>query len=342
MSDQPYISFVVTSRNDNHGGDMRKRMNIFVNGLIHQCNKYKLKCELVMIDWNSPDPNELLDKVLPKTTAEDFLTIRYIVVPKEIHNQMNFSEHLGLYQMIAKNVGIRRSNGNFIVCTNVDLLFSNKMFERLSRRDLKEGVFYRANRCDIPNTIQEDWSVEEQLEFSEKNIKKRLGKHPIFGVFKSTSSPIFNHKFAYPLLKFLASTKRVLIGKKRTERAMLDFDACGDFTLMSKADWEKIEGYVELQMYSLHIDSMAIYAAHAKGLLQEVFEPQACTFHMEHTGGWEIDDPIERIKFYSKRPSLDWWFVEQAGEKIIRERSNYGINDENWGLNNIELQEIDG
>ena len=62
---QPYISFVVTSRNDNHGGDLRKRMLIFYKGLIHQCNKFKLPCELIMVDWNSPDPNELLDKVLP-------------------------------------------------------------------------------------------------------------------------------------------------------------------------------------------------------------------------------------------------------------------------------------
>ena len=45
----PYISFVVTSRNDNHGGDLRKRMMIFYKGLIHQCNKFKLPCELIMV-----------------------------------------------------------------------------------------------------------------------------------------------------------------------------------------------------------------------------------------------------------------------------------------------------
>ena len=27
--ENPYVSFVVTSRNDNHGGDLLKRMNIF-------------------------------------------------------------------------------------------------------------------------------------------------------------------------------------------------------------------------------------------------------------------------------------------------------------------------
>ena len=33
----PRLSVVVTARNDNHGGDMLQRMQIFVGGLLGQC-----------------------------------------------------------------------------------------------------------------------------------------------------------------------------------------------------------------------------------------------------------------------------------------------------------------
>lgn len=336
----PYISFVATSRNDNHGGDMRKRMNIFVKGLIHQSNKYKVPCELIMVDWNSPDQNELLDKVLPSTTTDDYLSIRYVVVPPEIHNKLDYSERLGLYQMIAKNVGIRRAKGAFIACTNVDLLFSNALFERFSKRDLKEGIFYRANRCDIPNDIDENATVEEQLSYSSENILKRLGKHPRFPIFQNFDGIFTRKKIFWPLLPFLSRLKKILLGKQRAVTFALDFDACGDFTMMCKKDWERIDGYAELEMYSLHIDSMALFEAAAKGIQQEVFPKSACTYHIAHTGGWEFADPIEKIQFYKDKPSLEWWAVWVAGNKVVKEKSTFGINSQDWGLNNIELKEI--
>lgn len=337
---KPYISFVATSRNDNHGGDMSKRMHIFVRGLIHQCNTFKLPCELVMVDWNSPDSKELLSDVLPKTSPGDYLRIRYIVVPPEIHATYRFSEHLGLYQMIAKNVGIRRAEGEFILATNVDLLFSNELFEILAKRDLKEGFFYRANRADVPNTLDEHARVDAQLEYCRNHVTKRLGKDPKLLV----KNPAIQHSWRAKILALRHSKEE----QKRQLREgaisalihNLDFDACGDFTMMSKADWLKTEGYAELEMYSLHIDSMLLFSAAACGIEQKIFPVEACTYHMAHDGGWEFADPIEKLHFYSKKPSLEWWAVWDAGRKIVVEQSNFGINSPEWGLNDVELREI--
>ena len=44
---RPYLSVVVTSRNDNHGCNMLHRMEAFVHGLAHQCQKFQLLHELV-------------------------------------------------------------------------------------------------------------------------------------------------------------------------------------------------------------------------------------------------------------------------------------------------------
>lgn len=343
MADKtPYISFVVTSRNDNHGGDLRKRMMIFYKGLIHQCNKFKLPCELIMVDWNSPDQNELLDKVLPPVSESDYLSVRYVIVPPETHNKFRFSEDLGLYQMIAKNVGIRRAKAEFILCTNIDLLFSDALFEEFSKRRLEHGKFYRANRCDIPATIDENQSVEEQLKYCEANIIKRLGKPSEYALIYNENGVLFKYPIFNPLLLFLNWLKPKTISSDEVKLRSMDSDACGDFTLMSKSDWEKIEGYLELEMYSLHIDTMAMYAAIAQGIEQEIYPREMCSYHIAHSGGWEPGNAVEQLQFYNKRPSLDWWVVESAGKQIVKEKSNFDMNSPNWGLNNVELREIKG
>lgn len=337
----PYISFVVTSRNDNHGGDLRKRMMIFYKGLIHQCNKFKLPCELIMVDWNSPDPNELLDKVLPPVSESDYLSVRYIVVPPEHHTKLRFSESLGLYQMIAKNVGIRRAKAEFVLCTNIDLLFSDALFEELAKRNLEHGKYYRANRCDIPASINENESVEDQLKFCEENIIKRLGKSSKFTLIYDEKGLLFKSPIFIPVLHVLNWLKSKLLSSDEVKLRCIDSDACGDFTMMSKSDWEKIDGYAELEMYSLHIDTMGLFSALAQGIEQVIYPEEMCSFHIAHKGGWEPGNAVEQLQFYHKRPSLDWWVVRDAGQHIVKNKSNFDLNTKDWGLNNINLEEIE-
>lgn len=340
-SDQnPYLSIVAASRNDNHGGDMLKRMRIFVKGLIHQCNKYQLQCELVMVEWNPITGQKLLNEILPEAKDTDYLSIRYIIVPHELHTPLAFSQQIPLFQMIAKNVGIVRAKANFVLCTNVDLIFSDELFKRLAKKDLQENHFYRANRCDVPNTLDETWSVEKQLEFCKSNILLRNGKNNLYPNFVYTTGIMFRYRIFLPLLKLLSRIK-ASYAKSSTDRLdELDLDACGDFTLMSKQNWMDIQGYPELEIYSIHIDSMGLLAATALGFKQVIFDPKECTYHIEHTGGWEFKNPIDKIQFYTKKPMLDWWTVREAGLHLIETKSTFNLNKPNWGLQDHKLQEI--
>ena len=45
----PKISFVVTCRNDNHGGNLLYRLQLFVDGLIEQCKQYGFDAELILV-----------------------------------------------------------------------------------------------------------------------------------------------------------------------------------------------------------------------------------------------------------------------------------------------------
>ena len=49
-----YLSVVVTSRNDDHGGELLKRMQIFVNSFVEQCQINNLNAELIIVEWNPP------------------------------------------------------------------------------------------------------------------------------------------------------------------------------------------------------------------------------------------------------------------------------------------------
>ena len=67
-----YLSIVVASRNDSHGGDILKRMRLFVAGLLEQTRQYRFPVELVFVEWNPPPGRPRLHEVLPKPGAEDF------------------------------------------------------------------------------------------------------------------------------------------------------------------------------------------------------------------------------------------------------------------------------
>lgn len=339
MNEQPSVSFVVASRNDNHGGDMLKRMRLFVNGLIHQCNKFKLRAELIMVEWNPPAGSPLLQEVLPKPATNDYLTLRYIVVPHEVHTRYQMSSRIPLFQMTAKNVGIRRAKSDFILCTNIDLLFSDALMQWLAEKQLEEGKYYRANRCDIPKDISEEWSVEEQLAYAQRNILARHGHNARYMNLYHLKPWVYKFYFLAPILNPLVAPIRSRINPLGFRLSKIDYEACGDFTLMHKNDWLKIEGYAELDLYSIHIDSMALSAANALGIQQVVLPRAQCTYHIWHEAGWTSMDAKTILHFMLQRPGIDWQVMQNASQEILKNGTNYGINSPDWGFANETFDE---
>src|SRR5215472_11823915 len=120
---QPYLSLVVTGRNDDHGGNLLGRMQAFVNGWLNQARAHGLDSELIIVEWNPPPDRPRLAEAL--RWPEDFgpCVVRIIEVPAELHARYPHGNVLPLYQMIGKNVGIRRARGRFVLATNIDILF---------------------------------------------------------------------------------------------------------------------------------------------------------------------------------------------------------------------------
>jgi hypothetical protein len=334
----PYVSFVATSRNDNHGGNLSERMNAFVNGLSQQCSKHGLDAELVLVEWNPPPDKPGLREAIQWPEAKS-CSMRIILVPHDVHSRLKHSEQLPLFQMIAKNVGIRRCKGDFIVATNVDILFSDELMQFLASRQLKADRMYRVDRYDVPLPAGE--SIEVQLEFCRKNVVRIYQREMIRNVASGSDHSL------YPPLSLrgqIHEWKQDHGFADVTSFSRLHTAACGDFTLLSRDNWFALRGYAELQLYSFHIDSLFCHAAYHSGAHEVALPDPMRIYHIEHESGsgWtpEDQDKLDRRLDRLEIPQLSHHQFAEWAIQMRREHKPIFFNSENWGFSDCEFEEI--
>jgi hypothetical protein len=169
--DEPYLSVVATTRNDNHGGDLTKRTQTFIDGLAAQATRHRVPLELVLVEWNPPPDRRSLAEEMRWPKSTPFYRTRVITVPAQVHATLDPEFRLPLYQMIGKNVGIRRARAPFILATNIDLLFSDALFREF-KRGLDPDKLYRADRYDIEASVPADASVDDALAYGDSHTMR--------------------------------------------------------------------------------------------------------------------------------------------------------------------------
>jgi len=188
-SEQIHLSVVAVSRNDDHGGNMRARMQQFVNGLAAQCDRYSLRAELVLVEWNPPENRPPLAEALVWPTRSKMLDVRIVTVPRELHVTLGHSEALPLFQMIGKNVGIRRARGRYVLATNVDILFDHEIMRHIGR-SLRPGELVRVDRFDVPSNLPAG-PVDAILKFCAEKAFHVQTRH---GVYDIASAQFLPHR----------------------------------------------------------------------------------------------------------------------------------------------------
>lgn len=166
----PYLSLVATARNDDHGGSLLSRMQAFVNAWISQCRRHHLPSELIVVDWNPPMDQPALIEAIKWPLDTHPCEVRFIQVPSEVHQRFRHAANLPLYQMIAKNVGIRRARGRFVLATNIDIIFSDELVCHIAQQNLKPDRMYRIDRHDVLNDVPVDGTIEQQLAYCESHL----------------------------------------------------------------------------------------------------------------------------------------------------------------------------
>ncbi|MCK5564568.1 MAG: FkbM family methyltransferase [Planctomycetes bacterium] len=311
---EKYLSVVVTSRNDDHGGNTLHRTQVFLSGLAEQCRRFDLNAELIIVEWNPPADRKRLYEVLDWPEDLGPLSVRFIEVPEEVHNSIGNSDKFPLFQMIAKNVGIRRAEGKFVLATNIDVLLNDELMQFISDKQLDENCFYRIDRYDTFNKeIPMNIDVTAQLEFCKNSLVRIQGLHGT----KNISEMEGDH-FAYGP------------GDKR-----IHSNACGDFTLMAKQKWIAFRAYPELPLWSIYVDSLFLHMPYVSGLRQVILPEPMRVYHIEHETGWEVIS--ETMK---ERPSLNYHqqYLPWC-QQMIAQSTPLTNNDDNWGYAKVNFKE---
>lgn len=321
---EPKISFVVAARNDNYGGNFLHRMQVFLNCLLDLWKRYELNSELIIVEWNPPEGVSRLAEVLNWPTAVHQSKVRIIEVPNALHRRLANSDRIALFEYIAKNVGIRRAKGQYVLATNPDILFSRELIKFLSSEYLSSDCFYRIDRYDVGMEVPLRIPVDEQLRFCTKNsfcVRSTMGTIPL----KYLSSK--NYEIIRNYLRKLFSPWDTIRWFTMKFIFKIHTGASGDFTLMDRRYWHGLRGYPELPTQTT-VDYYLCSMAKSFGLYQVVFKNPLRIYHQPHGLSGMAGQSIAEHKLFWE----DIKAMLRSGNPVIR-------NDESWGLGNEKLQE---
>ncbi|MDE3165081.1 MAG: hypothetical protein KGN36_04680 [Acidobacteriota bacterium] len=177
LDGRPYLSLVATARNGNRGDELLDRTQLFVSGWIEQARRHNLPSELILVEWNPPEDRPRLAEALHWPADTGPTQVRILEVPAEIHRRYRRAAELPLSEMAARNVGIRRARGEFILATNTGILFSSEMVRFLAARQLDKGKLYRTDRYDAAAGVPADAALDEQLAWCRSHITRICARH---------------------------------------------------------------------------------------------------------------------------------------------------------------------
>tara|TARA_B100001248_G_scaffold243429_1_gene211718 strand:+ start:554 stop:1645 length:1092 start_codon:yes stop_codon:yes gene_type:complete len=359
-SNNIYLSVVAASRNDNHGDRLDERTNIFIKSLAENCKKYKILAELILVEWNQIPNTKTLSERLDLISNE-YLNSKIITVNQDYHLKLQNSDRLQFFQMIAKNVGIRRASGNFVLATNIDVIINQKIYEFISQKKLKEKTIYRCDRhCvayDYSGNITDDY-LDQFTNFIDKKYysvdKKSKIKHYVnssfykylknflIGVFERKDKSLIQ-KISFKNLKSIL--KKITLYLKYYRVLPIFFfqkkiytNACGDFTLLDKNSWIDLKGYCELPIYSWHLDSLFLWEARFKKYKFFDFDENHYIYHMNHNFSGVISEK-EKMFQKLKDNKIPYLTNEEFLDLALKlsKNPNYLKTNEFWGLHNINL-----
>jgi hypothetical protein len=330
----PKISFVFGVHNPSYAGDLLGRTQRCLRGLVYLANRFRLAAEIVIVEWN-PDPGQpAFREGLTWPDPLGGVRLRFIEVPAAIHRRFPNADRIPIFEYLAKNVGLRRARGQFLLATNPDLFYSAALVTFLARRSLAEGRFYRVDRSDLDAMIPSGASVDAQLRFCHRHVAQ---VHAYFGSFPPRRrAPRERHWGRWLETQYEAlragrpASGRPTNGVEArllTPHDGLHRNASGDFFLMARRHWHDLRGYPELYTHS-HIDAILCWIAASAGLSQRIL-PSSCRLYHQH------HDRVLHAMF----PQTDWrpWYEQYL--QALQHGRRMDTNGDDWGLVGEELPE---
>lgn len=162
---RPYLSLVLTGRNDGYGGDFVKRFLATLQFNHGELSAHAVSHEFVLVEW-APVPGAplLADLVEQRCPTSVAAALRTVVVDAAYHEAMTLNPRLRFHEYLAKNVGARRARGEYILATNCDVIVGRHILRRLAQQSLEPRVVFRAPRWDLVAALDIERLAWEALE----------------------------------------------------------------------------------------------------------------------------------------------------------------------------------
>jgi hypothetical protein len=138
-------------------------------------------CEVVFVEWNPierrPYLADLLAHAFPAGAGN---ALTRVVVAPEYHAAMAQNPRIGYLEYVAKNVGIRRARGSFVLVTNTDVLLGRHAVDAIAAGALAPGTVYRAARYDIQLGVDQGHLGWDALENPANHVRRPRLRPPLF------------------------------------------------------------------------------------------------------------------------------------------------------------------
>jgi len=286
------ISAVIISRNDNYGGHLNERAIYAINSAI---NTYD---EVFYIDWNSETHSLLYDI---KDNLQLKGNLKHIVITPEVASILtnNDPQAQKCCEVLARNIGIRRATGDYIVSTNIDIIHPKREDIETIINSSDNNTMYTLSRREVT------WDIIKEFHGGEMN---------------------FNEWDKLRDYIYINSEERIVEEKTSTSDDYSIINCCGDFQLAPKHIWNDIKGFEEDLIYPLYADTNVQKKSVKHGFnLKAIFNPPM--FHINHgSKGWGGGGFAEGINKTANDIHRAITFQEQTE------------NFPNWGFSDIEIE----
>jgi hypothetical protein len=177
------ISVVLTGRNDGYGGDFIARFHRTLRFNHRQLADRQIPHDFLFVEWAPPaNAPYLFDLTRDAVHEIDWSVVSWYIVDARYHDALTLNPRLEYLEFLAKNVGVRRARGRFVLTSNCDVLLGRHVLDVMRRDALRPAIVYRAPRLDIKYAADYsslDWDVLEDPRNLD-GLPKQL-KPPYFG-----------------------------------------------------------------------------------------------------------------------------------------------------------------